>query len=327
MKIWQILMRLFYLKEDVLFYQNPCYPLRFYSVSINEDETLMFLYESGGGSGTNLFVRDLRVPNSQFIQMTSNMDMQYSPIEIIGEKIYMFTNDGAPMNRLMVTDLKHPAFKDWKVVVPESSEVLEDVTFVDDKMILSYSKDASSHAFLYTLEGKLIKEIKLPSLGRARFYGKRQHKECLYSFSSFTVPGTIYQYDVATNSSSVYAAPKVNFDASKFITEQVFFSSKDGAKIPMFLTYKKDLRRNGKNPVYLYGYGGFNISLTWRDFDLSTYMYYSIGNDLYKHYEYYTMFGNLQSNYSKDRLAKSWDPVNHPYWVYPIWLATSTESP
>lgn len=247
--------------EDVLFYQNPCYPLRFYSVSINEDETLMFLYESGGGSGTNLFVRDLRVPNSQFIQMTSNMDMQYSPIEIIGEKIYMFTNDGAPMNRLMVTDLKHPAFKDWKVVVPESSEVLEDVTFVDDKMILSYSKDASSHAFLYTLEGKLIKEIKLPSLGRARFYGKRQHKECLYSFSSFTVPGTIYQYDVATNSSSVYAAPKVNFDASKFITEQVFFSSKDGAKIPMFLTYKKDLRRNGKNPVYLYGYGGFNISL------------------------------------------------------------------
>lgn len=246
---------------DVLFYQNPTYPLRFYSVSVNKEETTMFLYESGAGAGNNLYVRNLRVPGSQFIQMTGNMDLQYSPVQTIGDSIYIYTNDGAPRNRLMVADIRRPGFKDWKELVPEAAEVLDGVTFTNGQMILEYSKDASSHAYLYNMDGTRLHEIALPSVGNASFYGKRDLKECFYSFSSFTVPGTVYRYDAAEDRSTVYAAPKVNFKQADFVTEQVFVTSKDGTRVPVFLTYKKGLKRNGKNPVYLYAYGGFNISL------------------------------------------------------------------
>ena len=247
--------------QDVLFYQNPAYPLRFYSVSINDEETIMFLYESGAGSGQNVYVRDLRVPNAQFIQMTSNLDMQYNPIGTIGDNIYMLTNDGAPRGRVMVANIHKPGFKDWKELVPESKHMLDNVEFADDKMVLTYNQDASTHLYLYTIDGKEITEIKLPTVGRAGFSSERGQKECFYSFSSFTVPGTIYQYDIAQNKSTLYTAPKVKFDLNKYTTQQVFFTSKDGTRVPMFLTYKKDMKRNGKNPVFLYGYGGFNVAL------------------------------------------------------------------
>ncbi len=247
--------------DDVLFYQNPAHPLRFYSVSLNEDETMMFLNESGAGSGMNLYVRDLRVPNSQFIQMTSNMDLQYSPIETIGDNIYLLTNDGAPRGRVMVANIHKPGFKDWKELIAESKSVLEDVQFADDKLILTYSQDASTHLYVYSVDGKKLNEITLPTVGRAYVNSKRGQKECFYSFSSFTVPGTIYQYDIAENKSTVYTAPKIKFDLDKYTTQQVFVTSKDGTRVPMFLTYKKDLKRNGKNPVLIYGYGGFNVSL------------------------------------------------------------------
>ena len=248
--------------QDVLFYQNPAHPLRFYSVSLNKEETMMFLHESGAGSGMNLYVRDLRVPDAQFIQMTSNMDLQYSPIETVGDNIYLLTNDGAPRGRVMVADIHKPGFKDWKELIGESKGVLEDVQFADDKLVLTYSQNASTHLYVYSLEGKELNEIKLPTVGRAGFSGERGQKECFYSFASFTVPGTIYQYDMAQNKSTVYTEPKVKFDLGKYTTEQVFFISKDGTHVPMFLTYRKGLKHNGKNPVLIYGYGGFNISLS-----------------------------------------------------------------
>ena len=245
--------------QDVLFYQNPANPMRFYSVYVNQEETMMFLTESGAGSGNNVYVRDLRQPNSQFIQMTSNLDLQYSLVETIGDKMYFLTNDGAPKNRLMVTDLAHPGFNEWKTLVPEAKDMLESVTFADGKMILNYMKDASSHAFVYSLDGKQLSEIKFPTFGSAGFYGEKDRKEVFFYFSSFTVPGSIYQYDLATNTSKVYVSPKVN--ESDYVSEQVFYPSKDGTRIPLFITYKKGLKRNGKNPVYLYGYGGFNIAM------------------------------------------------------------------
>ena len=248
--------------QDVLFYQNPTQPLRFYSVSLNKEETIMFLYESGAGSGMNLYVRDLRVPNSQFIQMTSNMDLQYNPIGTVGDNIYLLTNDGAPKGRIMVANVHKPGFKDWKELVGETKNVLENAQFAADKLVLSYSKDASTHLYVYSLDGKELNEIKLPTVGRASFSGERGQKECFYSFASFTVPGAIYQYDIAQNKSSVYTEPKVKFNLTQYTTEQVFFNSKDGTRVPMFLTYRKGLKRNGKNPVLIYGYGGFNISLS-----------------------------------------------------------------
>lgn len=247
---------------DQLFYQNPANPMRFYSVYVNDEETMMFLYESGAGSGNNIYVRNLKQANSQFIQMTSNLDLQYSLVETIGDKMYFMTNDGAPKNKLMVTDINHPGFKDWKTLVPESDNMLEGVTFTNGKMILNYLKDASNHAYIYSLEGKQMGEIQLPTVGSAGFYGDKDRPEVFYSFSTFTVPTTVYQHDMDNQSSKVYAAPKVKFKQGDYVSEQVFYASKDGTKIPLFITYKKGLKRNGKNPVFLYGYGGFNVALT-----------------------------------------------------------------
>ncbi len=247
--------------EDVLFYQNPAFPKRFYTVGVNEEETMMYMYESGAGAGNNLFVRDLRVPNAQFIQMTSDMDYQYSPIEFIGDKIYLLTNYGAPKCRVMVADVKKPGLNDWQELIPEQQDVLEDATMIDDKLVLTYSKDASNHLFVYTLDGQRQHEIQLPSVGSVGISGKKGHKECFYSFTSFTVPGTIYRYDIEKNVSSLYAAPKVGFNLNAYESKQLFFERKEGTRIPMFITYKKGMKLNGKNPVYLYGYGGFNISL------------------------------------------------------------------
>ena len=248
--------------EDVLFYQNPAHPKRFYSVSVNKEESVMFLYESGAGNGNTVFVRDLRQKDAQFTQMTADLNYDYRPIAVEGDIIYFFTNYDAPKNRLMTADLKNPGIRHWKELVAEAGDVLTKAQFISDKIILTYSKDASDHSYVYTKDGKRLNEIKLPSVGSVSFSGEKDEPECFYTFSSFTTPGTIYQYDIATNTSKVYNTPKVNFRSNDYMSEQLFFESKDGTRVPMFVTYKKGLRRNGNNPVYLYGYGGFNLSMT-----------------------------------------------------------------
>ena len=247
--------------EDVLFYQNPANPLRFYSVSVNKEETMMFLTEAGMDQGTNLYVRDLRVSGSQFIQMTGDCSKNYSPAQIIGNRIYMVTNAGAPKYRMMVADINKPGYNDWKELVAETDAVLEDVAFVDgDKMVLLYAKDNCSRAYLYNISGEMIREIKLPGVGSASFSGKRERKELFFSYTSYTVPTTIYRYDLDEDKSMVMSSPKVGFKLNDYTSEMVFCTSKDGTRIPMFLTYKKGMKLNGKNPVLMYGYGGFNVS-------------------------------------------------------------------
>lgn len=247
--------------EDVLFYQNPAYPKRFYFCSVNEEETMMFLYEAGAGAGNNLFVRDLRKPQSQLIQMTTDMDCQYSPIYNDGDRIYLFTNYKAPKGRIMTADIHHPGIESWQELIPEQQNVLSGAEVINRQLVLTYQQDASDHAYLYDLNGKLKHEVHLPSVGSVGFTGDEKEPECFYTFTSFTVPGTVYQYDMDKDQSTVYASPKVKFRLDDYTSEQVFFQSKDGTRIPMFLTYKKGMKRNGKNPVFLYGYGGFNISL------------------------------------------------------------------
>ena len=247
--------------EDVLFYQNGAYPKRFYYVDVNEKETKMFLIESGAGSGDNLFVRDLTKPESQFIQMTSNMDYQYMPAYDEGDKIWIYTNYGAPKGRIMTADMRQPGVDNWQELIPEQENVLSGYDVINRQLILTYQKDASDHAYLYGLDGKLRNEIHLPSVGSVGFMGDEKEPECFYTFTSFTVPGTVYQYDMEKDESTLYTSPKVNFRLDDYTSEQVFFQSKDGTRIPMFLTYKKGMKKNGKNPVFLYGYGGFNISL------------------------------------------------------------------
>ena len=247
--------------DDVLFYQNPMQPRRFYEVVTNEEETLMYLIEAGAGAGNNLFVRDLRQPGSQFIQMTDNMDYQYSPIHDEGDKIYLYTNYGAPKGRIMTADIRKPGLNDWQELIPEQQNVLNGVDVINRQLILNYAKDACDHAFVYGLDGNMHHEVKLPSVGSVGFTGDAKGEECFYTFTSFTVPGTIYRYDMAKNESTLYKQANVMFRQQDYESQQLFFQSKDGTRVPMFITYKKGMKRNGKNPVYLYGYGGFNISL------------------------------------------------------------------
>ena len=247
--------------EDVLFYQNPTQPKRFYMVSVNEEETIMYLLEAGAGAGNNLFVRDLRQKDSQFIQLTDNMDYQYSPIYDEDDKIYIYTNYGAPKGRIMTADIHNPGLNNWQVLIPEQKDVLAGVDVINCQLILTYNQDASDHAFVYGLDGKMRHEVKLPMVGSVGFTGDKKGEECFYTFTSFTMPGTIYRYDMAKNTSTLYAQPNVKFRQQDYVAEQIFFNSKDGTRVPMFITYKKGLKRNGKNPVFLYGYGGFNIPL------------------------------------------------------------------
>ncbi len=247
--------------EDKLIYQNPAYPKRFYYTGTSEDERILFVYESGAGRGNNLFIKDLKKANAPFIQLTTDFDYQYSPIEVIDNNVYIFTNYGAPKNRIMVADINNPKLKNWKELIPEMESVLSSAEVIGGKLFLTYDKDASNHAYVYSQKGEHMHEIKLPSLGSVGFSGTKDDKECFFVFTSFTTPGTIYKYDMDKNSYELYRAPKVEFNSDDFVTEQAFFPSKDGIMIPMFLTYKKDLERNGNNPVFLYGYGGFGISL------------------------------------------------------------------
>lgn len=248
--------------QDVLFYQNPAHPMRFYSVYVNEEETMAFLSESGEGNGNTLYVRDLRKPDSQFIQMTSDMSSFHYSIETIGDKIYIFTNYKAPRTRLMVADINRPGVSDWSELVAEKENVLTNAEVIGGKLILTYSKDASDHAYVYSLDGKLEHEVKLPTVGSVSFRGRKDEKECFYSFESFTVPISVYSYDIDNDRSTLYAAPKVGFKLADYVSEQIFYTSKDGTRVPMTLTYKKGMKRNGNNPTLLYGYGGFNISCT-----------------------------------------------------------------
>lgn len=247
--------------EDKLVYENRKEPQRFYNAWVDDSERLLFIYEGGAASGNNLFMKDLNKAESAFRQLTEDMDYSYYPVEVIGTTVYVMTNYQAPKYRLMTFDISRPGLADWKELVPESASVLADVQAAGGKLILTYEKDAAHHAYVYALDGKQEFEVALPTLGSVWFSGDKEDKELFYTFTSFTFPPTIYTYNIDTNESQVYIAPKVAFNPEEYTTEQVFYPSKDGTKIPMFLTYKKGLQRDGTNPVFLYGYGGFNVSL------------------------------------------------------------------
>lgn len=267
--------------EDQLFFMNPTQPLRFYNVDIDHDEKVMTLNEGGMDNGNNLYVRDLTKPNSQFIQMCSDTRFRYSTVETVGKKMYILTNAGAPKYRLMVADVDRPGYNDWKEVVPEGESVLTDVTFAADRMILQYSKDNCNQMYTYTTDGKRIGEIKLPTFGSTSASGMRGQKEVFYSFTSYTMPNTVYSYDLNTDKSTVWAAPKINFRSDDYKTEMVFYTSKDGTRAPLFITYKKGMKLNGRNPLLLYGYGGFNI--TYSPFFLTNYIPFMERGGIYVH--------------------------------------------
>lgn len=247
--------------KDELVYQNTKYPKRFYSCGVSEDERILFVFESGAGRGNALYMKDLSRPHSKFIQLADNMDYSYYPVEVIEDRILFFTNDGAPKYKLMEATISKPELKDWKEFIPESDAVLSSASLMGGRLVLTYDRDASNHAYQYDLNGQLINEIKLPTLGSVGFSGEKDDNEAFLVFSSFTFPSSIYRYDIEKNEYELYRAPKIEFVSEDYVTEQIFYTSKDGTKVPMFLVYKNGLKKDGKNPVLLYGYGGFNVSL------------------------------------------------------------------
>ena len=247
--------------EDQLFYSNPNQPRYFHQVDLTEDEHYMFLFESGQGAGSTLWIRDMQDPKGKFVQIADDMDYQYMPIEVIDDVIYIFTNYDAPKGRVVKVSAKTPQMANWQDLIPETDNVLVSAQMAAGKMIVTYDKDAANHAFVYNLEGQQLHEIALPTFGEVGFSSRYDEPEVYYGFTSFVYPTTIFKYDIESNTSEVFRAPAVDFNPDEFTTEQVFVTSKDGTKVPMFLTYKKSLQKDGKNPTLLYGYGGFNITL------------------------------------------------------------------
>ena len=248
-------------EEDVLFYENPEQPRYFHTVSLTDDEKYMFMFESGQGAGHTLWIRDMQDPKGRFEQIGFDMNYSYSPIDIIDGTLYISTNYNAPKGRICKVDIKNPTMENWVEIIPECENVIAGINLADGKMIVTYDQDASHHAYVYNMEGELLHEITLPTYGAIGISSDYKEKEVFYAFTSFAFPTTIYKYNIDDNTSETFRAPAIDFKSEDYVTEQVFVTSKDGTKVPMFLTYKKGLNKDGNNPALLYGYGGFNITL------------------------------------------------------------------
>ena len=247
--------------QDYIEYQSHTNPLLFYQASVSEDERYVFMWESDG-DGNILYVKDLKDRNPHYVRLTSNMKFTANPIGVDNGKIYVHTNQDAPCWKIIAFDAANLSTSNVTEFIPEKDYVLASAQMAGHKFILNYERDASSHPYLYDENGHEICEIKLPTFGSAAFSSKRDKNLVYYNFTSYTFPTSIYRFDLDTHTSQPAFAPKVKLNPADYITEQVFYPSKDGTKIPMFLIYRKGLKRDGKRPVFLYGYGGFNISMT-----------------------------------------------------------------
>ena len=247
--------------EDRLEYMNPEHPLRFYSVGLTDDERFLCLYESDG-EGNAIYVKDLKAAKPGYKCIASDMSKNNAIIDSDDKRIYMMTNEGAPNYKLVAFDIDNLEEGKHTEIIAECGHLLEGVSLAHDKMIVTYMENIAHHVYLYSRDGNRLREIALPTAGSAGFNTDKEHKEIYYAFTSYTFPGAIYKYDMDKDESSLIFTPKVDFNPEEYVTEQLTYPSKDGTMVNMFVTHRKDIEKNGKNPVLLYGYGGFNISLT-----------------------------------------------------------------
>ena len=249
--------------EDKLIYENPSAPLHFYTSYVPKDENYLFVYGSGEGNGNSIRFKNLK-SGSDWVIMEPTQDHDMRIVEVSGDKAYIITNWNAPKNRLMVADLKNPAKENWKELIPEGNGVMTAVDFAgNDKILVTFEKDATDHLIVFDTDGTMLSKIELPTLGKVSISSEKGQDEVFYSLTSFVYPAARFSYNLSTRESSPIGSPEINgINMEDYVTEQVFYTSADGTQVPMFLTYKKGLEKNGQNPVYLYGYGGFNVSLT-----------------------------------------------------------------
>ena len=250
-------------EQDKFIYEDKENPQMFIGPSTTEDERFLILFKSRGTDGTELWYKNLKNGQSDFKLLLKGFDYNYSVIDNIGDKLIVYTNNGAGNYRVVLVDPLHPEKENWKEVIAEKPEKLESANTAGGKLFASYLKDASARIYQYSTDGHLEHAIALPGIGSASNIGAYKNDAfSFYDFTSFTYPPSIFQYDIATGKSTLFKKSEAKADIDAYETEQVFYSSKDGTKVPMFIIHKKGIKLDGSHPALLYAYGGFNVSLT-----------------------------------------------------------------
>jgi prolyl oligopeptidase len=248
---------------DVIVHQDEKNPELGFQPFTSDDGQYVFLFVYHGTDPKNGIYFRAQGSDAPFTHLIEHDIASFSPVDNIGTTLYMRTDLDAPRGRVVAIDLDHPAQENWKEVIPQKADVIDGVSIVNDQFVVNYMRDAHNSLMLYKLDGTMDREILLPTIGTVDgVSGRREDKELFYSFTSFTYPSTSFRYDFATGKSDVFHASKVDFDPTQYETRQVFYASKDGTRIPMFITAKKGLELDGTHPTLLYGYGGFNIAMT-----------------------------------------------------------------
>lgn len=249
-------------KQDKLIFGGEQMQRRYVGGGVTEDETLLVISAANATYGNELYLLDLTKKDAKIVPVVTGFDHEQDVVYNEGKKLYILTNQGAPNRRLVTADADNPAPANWKTLIAEGEFPLS-ISTCGRKLFAQYIAHAVSKVYQYSLEGVKEKEIALPGLGTAGgFGGKMDETELYYSYTSYVYPTTIFKYNIASGKTEVYKKAGVNFDPSQYESKQVFYKSADGEKVPMILTYKKGTVLNGKNPTLLYGYGGFNVSLT-----------------------------------------------------------------
>jgi prolyl oligopeptidase len=248
--------------KDVLIHENKEMAQRSYYAGVTEDEKILYLSETESTSGNALYYRET-AKKGNFIKLADGFNFDYSVLDHQDGKLIVMTNDNAPKYRVVAIDLKNPSKDKWVNLIAEQQDVMQDVSISGGKMVVTYLKDVTGRMKVYSMNGKFEKDIELPGLGVVSgFSGTKKDNLGFYTFTSFSHPPTIYKHDLASGKSEVFKKTELKIKTDDYVTTQVFYPSKDGTKIPMFLVHKKGIELNGNNPVFLYGYGGFNISVT-----------------------------------------------------------------
>jgi prolyl oligopeptidase len=249
--------------QDALVYHEPENKEYGFGPTITDDGAYLLLVAYHGTDDRNgIYYRKVE-SEGEFTKLLDLHEARYSFVDNIGSTWYFNTTLDAPRGRIVAIDVENPDRKNWKEIIPQSKDVIDNVTMVDDKLVVVYMQDAHNLITLFDKNGKRLKNIDMPTIGSVwGLSGKRTDKEMFFGFTSYVYPTTAFRYDFSNDKLSVFRESEVDFDSSRFVTEQYFFESKDGTRVPMFVTYKKGLKKDGQNPCWLYGYGGFNISLT-----------------------------------------------------------------
>jgi prolyl oligopeptidase len=250
-------------EQDLLVFEDKAHPQMYFSPQMTEDERFLFIYKSPGTDGTEILYKDLSKGQKDFKLLFKGYEFNYGVIGNVGDKLLVNTNDGAGNYKVILVDPANPQKKNWKDIVPEKTEKLESASTLGGKLFVSYLKDASTRIYQYKQDGTFEHEVPLPAIGSASgIGGYNEETYAFYDFSSFTYPPCIYRYDITTGKSEVFRKATPNAKVDDFETEQVFYTGKDGTKIPMFLVHKKGMVLDGSHPTLLYAYGGFGVSST-----------------------------------------------------------------